>query len=121
MHNGAASPPYLHEYCMLSLCTHSCHPILPPLPLLHACHTAHRLFSFAFYGYLAQSLPNQLTRPIDLLPPGLQARLGRQVVTPVGYDVLDRWVVGGVCVCVGGGRLEGSLCVCVCVCGGGGV
>ncbi|KAG2500577.1 hypothetical protein HYH03_001347 [Edaphochlamys debaryana] len=49
-----------------------------------------RLLNYPFYGYLAQSLPNQLTRPIDLLPQPARARLGRAVVTPVGLDVLDR-------------------------------
>ncbi|GLC49131.1 hypothetical protein PLESTB_000185800 [Pleodorina starrii] len=49
-----------------------------------------RLFNFPFYGYFAESLPNQLTRPIELLPPPLRSRLDRTVVTRVGYDVLDR-------------------------------
>ncbi|KXZ49254.1 hypothetical protein GPECTOR_22g846 [Gonium pectorale] len=49
-----------------------------------------RLFGTAFYGYVSQALPNQLARPIELLPPGPRARLERVVVTPVGYDLLDR-------------------------------
>ncbi|GLI62049.1 hypothetical protein VaNZ11_004476, partial [Volvox africanus] len=49
-----------------------------------------RLFNFPFYGYFSESIPNQLTRPIELLPPPLRSRLDRTVVTPVGYDVLDR-------------------------------
>ncbi|PNH10037.1 hypothetical protein TSOC_003265 [Tetrabaena socialis] len=49
-----------------------------------------RIFNLPFYGYVAQALPNQLARPLDLLPPGLRARFDRTVVTPVGYDLLDR-------------------------------
>ncbi len=100
---SCASPHVLSQTAPSSYRTLSysrgCAPNLPHYQTKVAPHTglvlllmaAPRLFNTPFYGYLAQALPNQLARPLELLPPALRERVNRNVVNLVGYDTLDRW------------------------------